>query len=204
MGCAFAICLEKKQQRDKLCAVSMSVDQTNSSFTRHGSFRQATLTERLQQDAQVLMPPPTTTSTSAADAEENPFAVSRPHATDLMLQRQTSFRGFGGQLGQSSPFKRQLSLRLNELPSTLERQQLGQLFVEGGGDNSSGNIINVPDNNNTNNAAAGGLENSGLEDLLKDGGPLAPGGGTVQLIAMLGELNSTRFPRLLQPLPSRC
>ena len=24
----------------------------------------------------------------------NPFAVARPHATDLMLQRQTSFRGF--------------------------------------------------------------------------------------------------------------
>ena len=47
-----------------------------------------------------------------------------------MLQRQTSFRGFNQQLGgpankitSSSPFKRQLSLRLTELPSTIERQQ---------------------------------------------------------------------------------
>lgn len=52
--------------------------------------------------------------------EENPFAVSRPHATDLMLARQTSFKGLA-QLGQNSPFKRQLSLRLNDLPSNLER-----------------------------------------------------------------------------------
>ena len=52
--------------------------------------------------------------------EDNPFAVSRPHATDLMLARQTSFKGLG-QLGQNSPFKRQLSLRLNDLPSNQER-----------------------------------------------------------------------------------
>lgn len=37
-----------------------------------------------------------------------------------MLQRQGSFRGFS-QLNQASPFKRQLSLRISELPSNLER-----------------------------------------------------------------------------------
>ena len=52
VGCAFAICLEKKQQRDKLCTVSMTFDASSAAFTRHGSFRQATLTERLQ-DPQV-------------------------------------------------------------------------------------------------------------------------------------------------------
>ena len=26
----------------------------------------------------------------------NPYAIARPHPTDLMLQRQTSFRGLGG------------------------------------------------------------------------------------------------------------
>ena len=52
VGCAFAICLEKKQQRDKLCTVSMTFDAGSAAFTRHGSFRQATLTERLQ-DPQV-------------------------------------------------------------------------------------------------------------------------------------------------------
>ena len=47
-------------------------------------------------------------------------AVQRPHATDQMLQRQGSFRIFN-KLQDTSPFKRQMSLRLNELPSTLER-----------------------------------------------------------------------------------
>lgn len=53
---------------------------------------------------------------------DNPGAVSRPHATVQMLERQGSFRGFQ-KLSESSPFKRQLSLRVNELPSTLERQR---------------------------------------------------------------------------------
>ena len=101
----------------------MSVDASNSAFTRHGSFRQATITERLA-DPQVLKPaaekPPLPSSDAATGAdseeaarmrEENPFAVARPHATDLMLQRQTSFRGFNQLQANNSPFKRQLSLR---------------------------------------------------------------------------------------------
>ena len=60
--------------------------------------------------------------------EDNPFAIARPHATDLMLQRQTSFRGFTHlQAAGNSPFKRQLSLRLTDLPSTLERQRTSGL-----------------------------------------------------------------------------
>ncbi len=51
VGCAFAICLEKKQQRDKL-NVTMTFNKEDSTFTRYGSFRQATITERLQ-DPQV-------------------------------------------------------------------------------------------------------------------------------------------------------
>lgn len=47
-------------------------------------------------------------------------AIERPHATLSMLERQGSFRGFS-QLNQASPFKRQLSLRISELPSNLER-----------------------------------------------------------------------------------
>lgn len=39
-----------------------------------------------------------------------------------MLQRQNSFRGFSS-LNQASPFKRQLSLRIADLPSTQERQR---------------------------------------------------------------------------------
>ena len=39
-----------------------------------------------------------------------------------MLYRQGSFRGFEKLQEISSPFKRTVSLRLNELPSTLKRQ----------------------------------------------------------------------------------
>ena len=53
VGCAFAICLEKKQKRDQDCAVTMNFDNSSSSFTRIGSFRQATITERLA-DPQVI------------------------------------------------------------------------------------------------------------------------------------------------------
>lgn len=56
----------------------------------------------------------------------NPFAIERPRATPQLLQRQGSFRGFSG-LNQASPFKRQLSLRIDELPSNLERQRAHSL-----------------------------------------------------------------------------
>lgn len=46
VGCAFAVCLERKQKRDKECGVTMSFDAKNSTFTRMGSFRQQGLTER--------------------------------------------------------------------------------------------------------------------------------------------------------------
>ncbi|XP_025157619.1 protein numb isoform X2 [Harpegnathos saltator] len=114
VGCAFAACLERKQQRDKECGVTMTFDSKTSTFTRSGSFRQPSLTERLQEsrDRAVDVPP--------VKQVYNPFAIERPHATPSMLERQGSFRCFT-QLNQASPFKRQLSLRVNDLPSNLER-----------------------------------------------------------------------------------
>ena len=47
VGCAFAICLEKKQKRDKETGVTVTYSQDRTSFTRTGSFRQTTLTERI-------------------------------------------------------------------------------------------------------------------------------------------------------------
>lgn len=116
VGCAFAVCLERKQKRDKE-AVTVNYDPQNATFTRTGSFRQGTLTERLQdpQECKVADPPPT-------KQVHNPYAVERPHAPPSMLQRQNSFRGFSS-LNQASPFKRQLSLRIGDLPSTQERQR---------------------------------------------------------------------------------
>ncbi|XP_017763372.1 PREDICTED: protein numb isoform X1 [Eufriesea mexicana] len=114
VGCAFAACLERKQRRDKECGVTMTFDSKTSTFTRSGSFRQPSLTERLQDSREraVDVPP--------IKQVYNPFAIERPHATPSMLERQGSFRGFT-QLNQASPFKRQLSLRISDLPSNLER-----------------------------------------------------------------------------------
>lgn len=123
VGCAFAACLERKQQRDKLCGVKVEFDVNKTSFTREGSFRQPTMTEKLEEEAKKeneneneingTQPPPKQPS--------NPYALPRRHATEAMLERQGSFRGFSV-LNNNTPFKRNLSLRLNELPSTLQRQ----------------------------------------------------------------------------------
>jgi len=118
VGCAFAICLEKKQKRDKECAVMMQYDTNDNTFTRLGSFRQGSISERLQ-DPQIFKP--TETVSPPKEPVSNPDAIARPKASDLMYLRQASFRGLG-QLSGSSPFKRQHSLRLNDLPSTLARQ----------------------------------------------------------------------------------
>ncbi|XP_058057116.1 protein numb isoform X2 [Anopheles bellator] len=123
VGCAFAVCLERKQRRDKECGVTMTFDMKNSTFTRTGSFRQQTMTERLT-DTAVVAPQPN----SNASKPYNPFAIERPHATPSMLERQGSFRGFT-QIGSASPFKRQMSLRINDLPSNAERQRA---FLEPG------------------------------------------------------------------------
>lgn len=55
---------------------------------------------------------PDATGPPPVEAVSNPYAVARPHATELMLARQTSFRGFNQLQAQAqSPFKKQLSLR---------------------------------------------------------------------------------------------
>lgn len=100
----------------------MAFDAKNSTFTRNGSFRQQTITERmLANERGVDVLPPSMMVTPQAKPF-NPFAIERPHATPSMLERQGSFRGLGS-LGTTSPFKRQMSLRLNDLPSNAERQR---------------------------------------------------------------------------------
>ncbi|KAJ7988777.1 hypothetical protein DPEC_G00312730 [Dallia pectoralis] len=51
-----------------------------------------------------------------------PQVIPRRHAPVEALARQGSFRGFPALNNKSSPFKRQLSLRMNELPSTMQRK----------------------------------------------------------------------------------
>ncbi|XP_042630406.1 protein numb homolog isoform X6 [Cyprinus carpio] len=54
--------------------------------------------------------------------EVNPHAIPRRHAPVEALARQGSFRGFPALSQKTSPFKRQMSLRMNELPSTMQRK----------------------------------------------------------------------------------
>ncbi|KAK8380164.1 hypothetical protein O3P69_016656 [Scylla paramamosain] len=139
VGCAFAACLERKQKRDKECGVTMSFDPATSTFTRSGSFRQMTVTERLSdpQEWKPIDPVP-------VKKVDNPHAIARPHATPLMLQRQGSFRVF--QHLNQSPFKRQLSLRLNDLPSNLERTR--SMSLDNNAANNTNDIIATTNNNN--------------------------------------------------------
>lgn len=139
VGCAFTVCLERKQRRDTECSVSMTFDKQNSTFTRNGSFRQTMLTDRLHQhhnergidvggggngngngNGNSYKSP--SAHVAPQPRPHNPYAIERPHATPSMLERQGSFRGLSS-LNSQSPFKRQMSLRLSDLPSNTERQR---------------------------------------------------------------------------------
>lgn len=85
---------------------------------RFGSFKQGSISERLA-DPQGFRPSDNSVPAPKAPVQ-NPSAIARPRASDLMYVRQASFRGLS-QLSGSSPFKRQASLRLDELPSNLAR-----------------------------------------------------------------------------------
>uniref|UniRef100_A0A3B3S4H2 Protein numb homolog n=1 Tax=Paramormyrops kingsleyae TaxID=1676925 RepID=A0A3B3S4H2_9TELE len=141
VGCAFAACLERKQKREKECGVTATFDANRTTFTREGSFRVTTATEQAEREevmrqmqdikrglpgAQLPAPssPSSPSSPSPALGAQDPnlHAIPRPHAPVDALARQGSFRGFPALSQKTSPFKRQLSLRVNELPSTVQRK----------------------------------------------------------------------------------
>lgn len=150
VGCAFAACLERKQKREKECGVTATFDASRTTFTREGSFRVTTATEQAEreeimkqlQDAKKAetdktvgpsvapgnsAPSPSSPTSPTLDPTaslemNNPHAIPRRHAPIEQLARQGSFRGFPALSQKMSPFKRQLSLRINELPSTMQRK----------------------------------------------------------------------------------
>ncbi len=119
VGCAFSVCLERKQKRERE-NVTMEVGK-NYSFTRLGSFRQASLTERLE-DPQIVIPAAEPTPIKRVD---NPYAIERPKGNVEILSRQNSLRSYQG------PFKRNTSaytsLKPGELPS-FQAQKLTSMF----------------------------------------------------------------------------
>lgn len=122
VGCAFSVCLEKKQKRERE-NVSMEVG-PNHSFTRLGSFRQASLTERLE-DPQIVMPAAEPVPIKQVD---NPHAIERPKANLDSFNRQNPLRASGA---LQMPFKRNAaaytSLKPGELPS-FQQQKLASGF----------------------------------------------------------------------------
>ncbi|XP_037123468.1 numb-like protein isoform X1 [Syngnathus acus] len=138
VGCAFAACLERKQRREKECGVTASFDASRTSFVREGSFRansgcsaHGSGSERDdkmpeknkdQPSVHAALPPGTASPPEGAAEPGGPHAIPRRHAPIEQLVRQGSFRGFPALSQKNSPFKRQLSLRLNDLPSTLQRK----------------------------------------------------------------------------------
>lgn len=121
VGCAFAICLERKQKRDREAAVAASaaaaaaaatVSSPNTT-TDQSSIHRTIISQNHMSNGNQRTPysPPTTfIEPPPVRPVSNPYAIDRPHATPLMLQRQTSFRPLS-KLRSQTPFKRQLSLR---------------------------------------------------------------------------------------------
>lgn len=116
VGFSFAICLERKEKRLKEAAVISENNSNGGNITRLGSYRPArpSIQDRKVslENLTVGAPPPVSLSQETAA----PSAVARPRPSELMFQRQASHRGFA-RLKASSPFKRQASLRIDELPS---------------------------------------------------------------------------------------
>lgn len=127
VGCAFSVCLEKKQKRERE-NVSMEVG-PNHSFTRLGSFRQASITERFE-DPQIVMPKAEPVPIKQVD---NPHAIERPKANPDAFNRQNPLRGSGV---LQMPFKRNAagytSLRPGELPS-FQQQKAASGFSNSNG-----------------------------------------------------------------------
>ncbi|VDO03546.1 unnamed protein product [Rodentolepis nana] len=134
VGCAFAICLERKQKRER-DAVQATYANEDGSFVRMSSFRQTTLSERLldPQSAIVVDHNVDTASRSSQSSGAKvdgssskaivPFgastlpklgsgAIPRPRANPSLIERQTSLRLFP-KLQETSPFKHNLSMRAN-------------------------------------------------------------------------------------------
>jgi len=123
VGVAFAVCLENKQARERE-GVTATYDEEEGTFTRFGSFRQGTITERLQNPQEFKE----SVQKAEIGAVDNPFAIARPRPGDI----RSSMRGIGD-IGGASPFKRggldYSSLRVNELPSNISRKEKSRVSL---------------------------------------------------------------------------
>ena len=121
VGVAFAVCLENKQARERE-GVTSTYNEEDGTFTRFGSFRQGTITERLQNPQEFKE-----SVEKNVEIIENPFAIARPRPGDA----RASMRAIG--IKGASPFKRgnqeYSSLRVNELPSNISRKEKSRVSL---------------------------------------------------------------------------
>ena len=121
VGVAFAVCLENKQARERE-GVTSTYNEEDGTFTRFGSFRQGTITERLQNPQEFKE-----SVEKNVEIVENPFAIARPRPGDA----RASMRAIG--IKGASPFKRgnqeYSSLRVNELPSNISRKEKSRVSL---------------------------------------------------------------------------
>uniref|UniRef100_A0A8C2VJD4 NUMB domain-containing protein n=1 Tax=Chinchilla lanigera TaxID=34839 RepID=A0A8C2VJD4_CHILA len=133
VGCAFAPCLERKQKREKECGVTVTFD-ARTTFTREGSFRVTTATEQaereeiMKQMQDVKKETDKTaagTSVASGNTARSPSSPASPASdTTASLEMNNPHaipRRFPALSQKMSPFKRQLSLRINQLPSTMQK-----------------------------------------------------------------------------------
>uniref|UniRef100_A0A1I8FFU3 PID domain-containing protein n=1 Tax=Macrostomum lignano TaxID=282301 RepID=A0A1I8FFU3_9PLAT len=135
VGCAFAICLEKKQEREKE-SVQVQFNDKGTSFERMGSFRQTTLTEKMLDPQCAILPQPVPVTQRPEARVDTASAVPRPQANPQLFERQASLRLFPklGQ-GDNSPFrnKNYSSLRLPGEAGQAARAGLPALAEGAGG-----------------------------------------------------------------------
>lgn len=159
VGCAFAICLERKQKREReaISTHNNQLQQAQQQQAQHHQLQQQQqqLQQHKIQPQQVLQRPETKIQKSPEVFRSpepppmkpviNPYAIDRPHATPLMLQRQTSFRQLS-HLRSQTPFKRQLSLKLQQFERAHQTTGTGETSLHAPFNSSSSsnnnNLIN--------------------------------------------------------------
>ncbi|CAF3133641.1 unnamed protein product [Rotaria socialis] len=123
VGCAFQVCLERKQKRDSECNVTVEYTQNGTSFTKFGSFRTTSIAERIidPQSAIVVEPIPYTSTIISSNQKNNAIERPRPkgHSSDAFI-RSASMRLDNPNQAVINSFKRQNSLRPSDLPSIQE------------------------------------------------------------------------------------
>ncbi|XP_029114471.1 protein numb homolog isoform X2 [Scleropages formosus] len=151
--------------------------------------------------------PPIPLITAVAAQDSNPHVIPRRHAPVEALARQGSFRGFPNLSQKTSPFKRQLSLRMNELPSTMQRKsdfpiRNSVLEVEAEGDSIS--LLCTQITSAFSGQPEDPFSSAPMPKLVSPQSPAIPAvNGSAAVFAPAANPSAAATPALPPPLPAR-